>query len=136
MYLFVFVWVPTLQETARTATLPLGIIFSAFMLSMMIGSLLYTAIVSNPPPMRPGQQGDSSLTLHAKLSSLICATSALALAASVSSHNEYVRFGAFCVFEACVGMYYPVQGTLRGTLISDGHRATVKPFLLVCDFTR
>jgi hypothetical protein len=80
--------------------------------------------------MRPGQQGDSSLTLHAKLSSLICATSALALAASVSSPSEYVRFGSFCVFEACVGMYYPVQGMLRGALISDGHRATVKLFRL------
>ena len=130
MYLFVFVWVPTLQEAAHTPGLPLGIIFSAFMLSMMIGSLLYTAIVSNPPPTRPGQQGDSSLTVHAKLSSLVCATSALALAASVSFSSEYIRFGAFCVFEACVGMYYPVQGMLRGTLISDGHRATVKLFTL------
>ena len=130
MYIFVFSWVPTLQEATRTATLPLGIIFSAFMLSMMIGSLLYTAIISNPPTTRPGQQGDSPLTVHAKLSSLVCATSALALAASVSSPSEYIRFGAFCVFEACVGMYYPVQGMLRGTLISDGHRATVKSFFL------
>jgi cobalamin synthase len=135
MYLFVFVWVPTLKEAASTATLPLGIIFSAFMLSMMIGSLLYTAIVSNPPPTRPGQQGDSSLTVHAKLSSLVCATSALALVASVSSPSEYVRFAAFCVFEACVGMYYPVQGMLRGTLISDAHRATVKLFRPGWDFT-
>jgi len=101
------------------------------MISMMIGSLLYTAIVSNPPPTRPGQQGDSSLTLHAKLSSLVCAVSALALAASVSSPSEYVRFGAFCVFEACVGMYYPVQGMLRGTLISDGHRATLSALFRV-----
>ncbi|KAF9788364.1 hypothetical protein BJ322DRAFT_1048492 [Thelephora terrestris] len=131
MYLFVFVWVPTLQEASHSATLPLGIIFSAFMLSMMIGSLLYTAIVSNPPPTRPGQQADSSLTLHAKLSSLVCATSALALAASVSSPSEYVRFGAFCVFEACVGMYYPVQGMLRGTLIADGHRATLSALFRV-----
>jgi len=130
MYLFVFVWVPTLQEAAQTATLPLGIIFSAFMLSMMIGSLLYTAVVSNPPPTYPGQQVDSPLTVHAKLSSLVCATSALALAAAVNSRSEHVRFGAFCVFEACVGMYYPVQGMLRGTLISDGHRATVKSFRL------
>ena len=136
MYLFVFVWVPTLQEAASTATLPLGIIFSAFMLSMMIGSLLYTAIVSNPPPTRPGQQVDSSLTVHAKLSSLVCATGALALAASVSLSSEYIRFGAFCVFEACVGMYYLVQGMLRGTLISDGHRATVKLFRLEWGFTR
>lgn len=135
MYLFVFVWVPTLQEAARTTTLPLGIIFSAFMLSMMIGSLLYTAIVSNPST-RPGQQVDSLLTVHAKLSSFVCATSALALAASVSSPSGYGTFGAFCVFEACVGMYYPVQGMLRGTLISNKHRATVKLFHPEWDFTR
>ena len=134
MYLFVFVWVPTLQEAASTTTLPLGIIFSAFMVSMMIGSLLYTAIVSNPPPTRPEREGDSPLTVHAKLSSLVCATSALALAASVSSRSEYIRFWAFCVFEACVGMYYPAQGMLRGTLISDAHRATVKWFHLWRDF--
>jgi hypothetical protein len=56
---------------------------------------------------------------------MICAVSALALALAVASSDERTRFYAFCLFEACVGMYYPVQGTLRGTLISNEHRATV-----------
>lgn len=123
MYLFVFLWVPSLQEAADVhAILPLGYIFSCFMLSMMLGSLLYTAIVS--------VSGDSSVTQHAKLSSLVCAVSAFALTVSVTSKDEHVRFWAFCAFESCVGMYYPVQGMLRGSLIADEHRATVTPFLL------
>lgn len=128
MYLFVFVWVPSLQDVSPsfpTVALPLGYIFSSFMVSMMLGSLLYTAITSYLPPPTLGSRNESSLTLHAKLSSLVCAVSALALALSTRSESEHVRFWAFCAFEACVGMYYPVQGMLRGTLISNEHRATV-----------
>ena len=128
MYLFVFLWVPSLQESHQSilTPLPLGYIFSSFMISMMLGSLLYTAIVlSSQQKSFNHSIGDSSLTVHAKLSSMICAVSAAALALSVASTDEQTRFYAFCLFEACVGMYYPVQGTLRGTLISNEHRATV-----------
>lgn len=127
MYLFVFIWVPSLQQVTRyNETLPFGYIFSSFMVSMMIGSILYTIIVTYSKI----KGVDSSLTTHAKLSSIVCAVSALALASSISSNSEDVRFFAFCAFEACVGMYYPVQGMLRGTLISNEHRATVSNFLI------
>ncbi|OBZ67712.1 Molybdate-anion transporter, partial [Grifola frondosa] len=133
MYLFVFLWVPSLQEAALTTqVLPLGYIFSSFMVSMMLGSLLYTSVVSYYQPSELiSAGGDSPLTLHAKLSSLVCAVSALAFAVSVSSGDEHVRFWAFCAFEACVGMYYPVQGMLRGTLISNEHRATLSSLFRV-----
>ncbi|KAH9836076.1 uncharacterized protein C8Q71DRAFT_760424 [Rhodofomes roseus] len=138
MYLFVFNWVPALQEAARPgALLPLGYIFSAFMVSMMIGSLLYTSLVSlfaraeDAPLDAGGPASDAPLTLHAKLSSLVCAVSAVAFAVSVESGSEYVRFWAFCTFEACVGMYYPIQGMLRGSLISNEHRATLSSLFRV-----
>jgi len=133
MYLFVFLWVPSLQEahvSSLSTTLSLGYIFSSFMISMMLGSLLYTTIVSSSQ-QKSFSGGDSSLTLHAKLSSMICAVSAAALALSVASTDERIRFYAFCLFEACVGMYYPVQGTLRGTLISNEHRATLSSLFRV-----
>ncbi|KAK7047334.1 hypothetical protein VNI00_006565 [Paramarasmius palmivorus] len=145
MYLFVFLWVPSLQEASYAFTqLPLGYIFSAFMVSMMLGSLLYTVIVSHvAPPVSNAQlpnpsatsasadKTDNSLTLHAKLSSAVCAVSSLALAVSIKSKEEHTRFFAFCLFEACVGMYYPVQGMLRGTLISNEHRATLSALFRV-----
>ena len=132
LYRSVFIWVPSLQETSKTfptTPLPLGYIFSSFMISMMLGSLLYTSICAYSLPSTAAAPQDSSLALHAKLSSLVCAISALTLAISVSSRSEEVRFWAFCVFEACVGMYYPVQGMLRGSLISNDHRATVSSHL-------
>lgn len=151
MYLFVFIWVPTLQESSlNPASLPLGYIFSAFMVSMMLGSLLYTYITAHwcPPSTSSNlqkharsastaslsSQGDSTLVLHAQLSSLVCAASAVTFAACVrvgkgkGEQGEHLKFWAFCLFEACVGMYYPVQGMLRGSLIANEHRATVSPF--------
>jgi hypothetical protein len=116
MHLFVFLWVPALQEHSLLGLLPLGYIFS-FMLSMMLGSVLYTYLVAISP--------ESSLMTHAKLSSAVCALAALALAVSVSQPDARARFWAFCVFEACVGLYYPVQGMLRGALIANEHRATL-----------
>ncbi|KAL1739585.1 hypothetical protein HDZ31DRAFT_49137, partial [Schizophyllum fasciatum] len=146
MYLFVFLWVPSLQEArggVLDGPLPLGYIFSSFMVSMMLGSQLYAAIVEHflPPPPPAAQAAaerdphaatnDPSLTLHAKLSSIVCALSGLALAASVCNFDARMRFYAFCAFEACVGMYYPVQGMLRGTLIQDDVRATLSSLIRV-----
>ncbi|THH11411.1 hypothetical protein EW145_g662 [Phellinidium pouzarii] len=138
MYLFVFAWVPSLQEASRPdEILPLGYILSAFMVSMMLGSLFYTAITSSAPPASISTTNlkantvDNSLTLHAKLSSLVCALGALSLAASVSTTDVRVRFWAFCLFEACVGVYYPVQGMLRGVFIANDHRATLSSLFRV-----
>ncbi|PIL23175.1 transporter [Ganoderma sinense ZZ0214-1] len=183
LYLFVFLWVPFLQESKRstgprTAPLPLGYIFSCFMMSMTMGSILYTSIVSlshldadpsheptpspseteeteplvdgqhhttdipsghqpsrdlhpaDPPP-RPVLAHERAIALHAKLSSAVCATAALAFLVAVADAREHVRFFAFCAFEACAGMYYPVQGMLRGRLVSDEHRATLSSLFRV-----
>ena len=129
MYLFVFLWVPSLEEAAvlySSQLLPLGYIFSSFMMSMMIGSTFYSVIVTRSLSSSPSKSADSTQVLHAKLSSIVCAVSALAFAASIKSRDEQVRFWAFCAFEACVGMYYPVQGMLRSFFISNEHRATVR----------
>ncbi|PPQ80876.1 hypothetical protein CVT25_001885 [Psilocybe cyanescens] len=132
MYLFVFLWVPSLQESSSTPQLlPLGYIFSSFMISMMLGSLLYTAIVSHYQRRFSELPVPSSVTLHAQLSSIVCACSALAFGVSVLCSDEHIRFWAFCVYEACVGMYYPVQGTLRGALIANEHRATLSSLFRV-----
>ncbi|EKM48068.1 uncharacterized protein PHACADRAFT_132609 [Phanerochaete carnosa HHB-10118-sp] len=142
MYLFVFLWVPALQESSDPSEpLPLGYIFSCFMVAMMLGSLLYTTLTSVfGRASDPGAGGaaaaaathEEPLVLHAKLSSLVCAASALAFAVTIACrHDAHARFWAFCAFEACVGMYYPVQGMLRGSLISNEHRATLSSLFRV-----
>ncbi|KAN0131956.1 DUF791 domain containing protein [Lactarius tabidus] len=154
MYLFVFIWVPTLQESSlNPSSLPLGYIFSAFMVSMMLGSMIYTFVTAHwfrPAPTSTLQkhtrsssvsslssQGNPTLTLHAQLSALVCAASAVTFSACVSigkgksEQSEHLKFWAFCLFEACVGMYYPVQGMLRGSLIANEHRATLSALFRV-----
>ncbi|KAF7789726.1 hypothetical protein EIP86_000672 [Pleurotus ostreatoroseus] len=134
MYLFVFLWVPSLQEALPSeAPLPLGYIFSCFMVAMMLGSLLYTTLVALAGRANPGSTAhEEPLVLNAKLSSLVCAVSALAFAITIASRGEeHLRFWAFCAFEACVGLYYPVQGTLRGALMSNEHRATLSSLFRV-----
>ncbi|KAJ7342528.1 hypothetical protein DFH08DRAFT_1082094 [Mycena albidolilacea] len=106
MYLFVFLWVPVLQEHS--------------LLGMMLGSVLYTYLVAISP--------ESSLMAHAKLSSAVCA---LALAVSISQPDERARFWVFCVFEACVGLYYPLQDTLPSALIANEHRETLSSLFRV-----
>jgi len=150
MYLFVFLWVPSLQEVTHflgdTDKIPLGYIFSSFMISMMLGSFVYTSIISYPPPPSPSSLSsssqtsrhsresslsitnagqDDSLSLHAKLAALVCATASLTFALASSSQKASTRFWAFCLFEACVGIYYPVMGVLRGKLVPDEVRATL-----------
>lgn len=143
MYLFVFLWVPSLQE-AGGSNLPLGYIFSAFMISMMLGSIVYTTIATTTKtqstdaslPTNGHTNGnnlhfreavDSVVVLHAKLAALICGFAALlfAYSATGSSLTAEKRFWAFCAFEACVGAYYPVMGMLRGSLVANEVRATV-----------
>jgi hypothetical protein len=146
MYLFVFLWVPSLQE-AGGSELPLGYIFSSFMISMMLGSIIYTTISSTASTASPStlptngranggltsKPSDSILVLHAKLASLICAFAALSLAYTASFQPSSAgidvasrKFWAFCVFEACVGAYYPVMGMLRGAFVPNEVRATVR----------
>ena len=56
--------------------------------------------------------------LYAKLSSLVCVISALALAFNAAYKNERAQFYAsYYLFEACTGMYYPAP-------VSKEHRST------------
>ncbi len=60
MYLWVALWVPSLQDTLAEgdAPLPLGRVFSSFMAAMSLGSLLYNAALHRLGP-RPERTGDA-----------------------------------------------------------------------------
>merc|ERR1711920_704901 len=36
-----------------------------------------------------------------------------------------IRFVAFLVFEACVGLYFPMIGTLKGDIVPEDMRSTI-----------
>jgi hypothetical protein len=39
--------------------------------------------------------------------------------------NVIIRFFAFLVFEACVGVYFPMMGTLKGQIVPEDLRSTI-----------
>merc|ERR1719230_1639314 len=54
------------------------------------------------------------------------------MAASAACHltvflfkSVQVRFVAFLVFEACVGLYFPLIGTLKGDIVPEDMRSTI-----------
>ncbi|KAI0628595.1 DUF791-domain-containing protein [Trametes polyzona] len=124
-----------LEAASPDHALPLGYIFSSFMLSMTLGALLYNTAVDVYGQHRegadPGDERDRTIVFHARLNAIVCASGALAFMISVASGDEHIRFWAFCAFEACVGVYYPVQGMLRGKLVPDEHRATLSSLFRV-----
>merc|ERR1719379_573030 len=41
------------------------------------------------------------------------------------SSNVTVRFISFLAFEACVGLYFPMIGTLKGDIVPEDMRSTI-----------
>jgi len=114
MYLFVFFWVPALKASQKTVSdLPYGIIFASFMASMMASSLVFNFV------MAKRLLGYTQLLMGILLVSNIC------FFALVGQRPEQLTFWLFCVFEACVGVYWPCMGYLKGRLVEDGVRAQV-----------
>lgn len=113
----VFTW-PQALLSARMAVSewqeqpPFGLIFACFMSATTLGSLLFKIHSYT----NTGIQG--SLTALR----LAMATASASLVASVIAHSEYWRFLAFCIFELCLGAYFPSIGYLKSRAVDDQQR--------------
>lgn len=119
MYLFVFFWTPALRSTLpesqfKTRILPYGLIFANFMGFMMLGSILSTYITTNTKSL-----------------STVLAIAAGTFFMNVIIRNEYIVFWMFCLFELCVGMYFPMIGYLKGQFIENDCRSGVYAMLRI-----
>lgn len=130
MYLFVFMWGPALQSAnayesaasssgAGVAGLPYGIIFASFMASVLAASLLFNIAM------------DNKLLKYTYLLGGILAVADVVFYLLEQPRSEQFTFWLFCLFEACVGMYWPCMGYLKGQLIEDGVRAQLYGILRV-----
>lgn len=113
MYIFIFIWTPVLDPYE----LPLGLIFSSFMLSIMIGSTVYhiltvfrhsAAVLVN------------AAIIVALVSTLICVGSTKPL-----QEHPTVSYFAFLLLELACGMYFPAMGFLRGKILPESHRVGI-----------
>ncbi|CAK7240071.1 MAG: hypothetical protein STHCBS139747_001508 [Sporothrix thermara] len=148
--LFVLFWTPALKEAASAAvslspsfSLPHAIIFASFMVAAMAATLAFNVITaqlrlvryvslllgllvsaefvfyflsSSPESSDPSESSESSGASGRSTSDRL---------------SEQTMFWLFCLFEACVGAYWPCMGFLKGRLVPDGARAQVYALLRV-----
>ncbi|XP_078621452.1 molybdate-anion transporter-like [Branchiostoma floridae x Branchiostoma japonicum] len=115
MYIFVFIWTPVLDPSGP----PLGVIFSSFMICIMIGSSLFHILTTKHARLQ---------AVHVlAISVLLALTSMVACIKSTHPHHENptVSFLAFLLLELACGMYFPCMGYLRSRIIPEKNRASV-----------
>jgi len=110
MYLFVFMWTPAVDSIAPRE-INHGWMFANFMLSCMIGTEIFSRV-------------SKTVTVEKCLIIVLsCASATMFLSAQFASYH--LRVGMFCLFELCVGAYWPAIGMQRSKYIPDQIKSTV-----------
>ena len=112
--------------------IPFGVIFATFMAAMMLGSLLFSHLSPHQSPSSAGTKPNivsryirTVHTSHSTLLTLAILLSSTSLLLPVLLKFESLTFWAFCIFEACIGVYYPSIGAQKGRIVADGVRASI-----------
>lgn len=119
VYVVLYSWPQTIMSARFHeriwANPPFGTIFSSLMAAMSLGSFtfLYTSLDAN------------SMQLSSRTIQLASSISASALLATILLRDELSRFWAFCIFEICVGLYYPSMTYLKSRLVQEERRGRV-----------
>lgn len=133
MYTFIFSWTPIISDLDP----PLGLVFSSFMLSFMIGSNVYALMVSRH------FQPQNILTVLSSVSFFCLSTVGVIIMIIINGNEtatlQYssqvilteICFLCFIVFEFCVGVYIPLIGYLKGRVVPEEYRASVSNWFRV-----
>lgn len=132
MYIFVFYWSAAMKSAHAltmqipgvddAAEIPFGIIFASFMAAMMLGSLAFTYALSVPSS---SQSAIAKFLTPPYLLTLSVAGACVSFILPVLSKVESITFWSFCLFEACIGIYYPSMSAQRAVIVDDGIRAKI-----------
>jgi hypothetical protein len=98
-------------ENPAEEVLPFGVIFSTFMVFCMTGSSLFSILVGQYPVE--------------KLAVGVVAVGAIAMGIVSLAISETVSFLGMNLFEICVGMYFPIMGTMKGIIVPESKRAAI-----------
>jgi hypothetical protein len=111
MYIFVFSWTPILEATSAGEDLPHGLVFACFMVSIMIGS--------------NGSQYFLISQSAEMVAASACGVAAISLILSAFYESHQIVLTAFCLFEMCVGVYFPAIASQRAKHVPNEVRATI-----------
>eukprot|EP00095_Tigriopus_kingsejongensis_P009499 snap_masked-scaffold1595_size34508-processed-gene-0.3 protein:Tk09499 transcript:snap_masked-scaffold1595_size34508-processed-gene-0.3-mRNA-1 annotation:"hypothetical protein DAPPUDRAFT_321809" len=117
MYIFVYLWTPVLDATGEEP--PLGIIFSCFMVALMIGSNLYTLLSSS------GWRADEILQLCLVILMACMGVCSVVGGPQSSNADLILLFVTFLCLEVAIGLYFPAMSQCRAQVIPESHRANV-----------
>lgn len=119
MYLFIFIWTPALDILKP----PLGLVFSSFMLALMIGSKTYSILLGNNT--LDSKKLLQLCTLLASASFLICSLAVSDIFISYMPYTLMICYIFFILFEVSIGMYLPSMAYLKSQVIPEKIRVTI-----------
>ncbi|RBA11150.1 hypothetical protein FPRO05_04323 [Fusarium proliferatum] len=125
VYVVLYSWPQTIMSSRFHeriwANPPFGTIFSSLTAAMSLGSFmfLYTSCDAN------------SIQVSSRTIQLASSISASALLSAILLRDELSRFWAFCVFEICVGLYYPSMAYLKSRVTQEERRGRVYGLMMV-----
>lgn len=110
MFIFVFMWTPALTQEGLPKP-PYGHIFASFMVMSMLGSQLFSYVTKFESVEVVGRQ--------------VLAVATACHLVPVATPDPLARFLSFLLFELCVGMYFPMMGTLKGRVVPEESRSAI-----------
>ncbi|KAK1304484.1 hypothetical protein QJS10_CPB11g00653 [Acorus calamus] len=129
MYTFVFLWTPALSPNEEE--IPHGFIFATFMLSSMLGSSIASRLMARSHLKVEGYMqivfSISAVTLLLPIITNFLVPSSNVKGGSISFSGSIQLFG-FCIFEACVGIFWPSIMKMRSQYIPEEARSTIMNF--------
>lgn len=132
MYTFVFMWVPTLLSLEPPGGVPTGCVFSALMMSITMGGLVFPPLQAFITWMSGSKEHSSELC-----ASLVYLLAAASMAVPVmclsptspgtkqDAHCQEFIIASFLIVEFCVGLFMPVAGTLRSKYVPDNLQGAI-----------
>lgn len=116
MYTFVLQWPPALINVMQGAKVPFGKVFSCLMAACMVGSSAFEGLVRTQPveKIAAGMLGMSAVAMGA---------------AAMNLHSLPIIVGAFLVFEAAVGTYFPSIGTMRSKYVPEEYGSVIRTLI-------
>ncbi|KAL3846120.1 hypothetical protein ACJIZ3_003523 [Penstemon smallii] len=132
MYTFVFLWTPALSPNDED--IPHGFIFATFMLASMLGSSIAARLLArNTVKVESYMQivfviSSASLLLPILTNFLVPPSNVKGGGITFSGCLQVL---GFCVFEACVGIFWPSIMKMRSQYIPEEARSTIMNFFRI-----
>jgi hypothetical protein len=123
MYITIYAWSQAIISARNLASTwakpPFGLIFANFMCMLTLGSFCFTRLTWE----------DNSIQRSSHAIQMAASLSAFSLLLTVLLKGEWHRFWAFCVFEFCLGVYFPSMAYLKGRLVANEQRGKIYGFM-------